>query len=318
MIKWIRGKTIPYEELYTHEHYGVDLVKFYQEHSPAMVDKAYRLHEWMGNVLGTNSVGLGTHTPIMASVESNWKIVHAQLEFRSDGGERVALILQLTDKNLHVPFTRKIDVDRLSIHDFQLVSNNVIADHEQLWPAFIEALTEWWTVGDGLPLPDNRELWYFPNAEEDRLMVYSEGDSVAFSTKNHLDQYRAVEYFNGIYTAGLREIVSLVRKCQKHLAHCEQTRKGSAKGCRFDVGDFVRRVPKDLRKVFESAETWECFKVYGHVTPEQQVLLLSEQPSYPPDMVLITPDYKRFLAFSGDYVASVRKQPQTHKRRGAR
>lgn len=321
MFKWVKGKSIPYEELYAHGHYGVDLVKYYQEHSPTLVDKAHRLNEWMGNVLGTNSVGMNTHTPIMKCVEPGFKIVHAQLEFRHERvGNRpgVALVLQLTGKNIHVPSTRKIDVDRLSIYDFQLINNNVIADHEQQWGAFIEALTEWSSVGDGLPLPDRRELWYFPDAEEDRLMVYSENDSVAFSTNTELDQYRAAEYLNGIYTAGLREVVSLVRKCQKHLAHCEQTRKGSAKGCKFEVGDFVRRVPKDLRKVFESAETWDCFKVHSHVTPEQQTLFLSEEPSYPPDMVLITPDYKRFLAFSGDYVASVRKQPQTHKRRGAR
>lgn len=329
MVSWFKPKEGPFDVRYAHHQYGIDLVQFYSDHAPAMKDKAIALTEWLGNVLGTNSVGMGTHTPIMREIDPLFDIRHGQFELRNDRNatERnrpsVFLVLQLVGKSpmAGIPHTKTIGVDQLAMDEFKLVRNEHIEDHQRQWRPFIDAMKDWnatpATMGQGLPLANDVDLQFYPDSAEDGEFLFigpKWSDAVLLMTR--LDQYRAVEMIHALYPQGLREIVSLVRKYQKYHTHREHMRKGASKGCKFEVSEFVRRIPTDLRKVFDPVETWECFKVCGHVSAEQQVLFLSETPSYPPDMVLITPDLQRFLAFSGDWVASVRGQPQSRKRRG--
>lgn len=282
---------------------GTTSIESHIQQTTADLVKMYGCSDKMATWL--NSIELGEIAgwiPIFDGIALDAKIVSAEID---DG------YLTITTGAGQSRRHRRYVTD----HHFGFVTEEMIVDYRTLWGELVSSM-EWWFKQYNTAAITIAGLWIELDPDDRGSFCgidVCSGDTnerfFGISGPSEAGCCLFIKALQQYGTLTIRDLISEIRKHQKFWQSRENALKAGSKGCQFQVGEYVRKVPTDPQSIFEDQESWACYKVIDVLTPEQQILFMGLSPQYIPNMVLITPELKKFVAFSGDYVTSPRATP---------
>lgn len=213
--------------------------------------------------------------------------------------------------------TMSLPVGHFSGGRFTIADITTVELYKTVWVSLMDALTAWrdeWG-GDALDLGNGCSI-NLTSARGDTTIYLQAGDGTHMFNIDYLcGRLDFIERLNSVAPHGCQSVAATIEQHRRFDKARRHAKMAASKGCQFSEGEFVKLVPLDLNARLKSTEDWECFKVLRVLTDAEKLQYVTTTASYIPDMILIDLELKKFAAFSGDYIPSVRFHHKNKKRR---